>query len=758
MKHFRFPISDFRFQPRFRSVRSVALWLVLVLYSQAPCGEAIYLQSGEEYVGAVERIAKGQLHALIGDKPQAFPLGSVQRIEFQRPRLLDDVATVADLPSREPFFAEVLNPKTDDLRSRFPQAGIVVLADETVVTLRTDGAWEIKQFEAWRILEDRGAESAMRSLTYFPDRQQVEVLFGLTVAPDGTVAHLADTAMKDEALYARLPAYNFEHRLRFTLKGAVPGATFILATARRGKASLLEPFVLDKVFWDEDPALRRSVRLAIEEKARDLVATATANGPKDWGKDGLWEIKDAPQTFREPMMPPEETFAPRLVVAFPKADWPAVARTFAAKADAAASLPTKGVPPRALFDQVRQAIRLEKVPLDAQPDGPAAPAATLVRGYGTPVERALLLAALLRGAGQKADVVLARSRRDGPLLPAAARLPGLTEAVVRLAADGKETWLEADDEDRGFGELDPEVQGGEGLDLTTGQLVAIPAMPPAAEAKTRSVEVELAPDGTALVRESQKLFGHFAADTRGLKDLTEDQRQKWAARYVGGEATGVDLLEFTHSDFNNANAEERMGFRYRVPMLAEKAGSFLILRLPNASVSATDVGRSTRERDLFWNSAEREETSFTVKAPPGYAVYAVGQKLDKKGAGWTLAAEWGGTGVGGTTLGGTTLGGTGVPPVTATGKPALSGGEGMPVPPGEANGKGAGGTGAGGTTLGGTGVPPVAQGQGAQGAVRFHEIWERSALTAPQAAYAAYRDARIARSRLRGEVIIFVKE
>lgn len=691
MRHFRFPISNFRFQKPLGSVRSVALWLVLLFSSQALCGEAIYLQSGEEYVGSLDSIVKGQLHAVINGQPQAFPLDQVHRIEFQRRRQHDDALKAADLAARGPLFAEALKPSTDELRHRFPQAGYVVLADETTVAVAADGAWEVKRFEAWRILADRGAESAMRHITYFPDRQQAEVLFALTVGPDGAVGHLADTAMKDEALHSRLPAYNFQHRLRFTLKGAVPGATLFLATAHRGRASLLEPLALDKVFWDEEPALKRSVRLVVEEGAKNLVATATANGPQDWGKDGLWEVKDAPQTFREPMMAPVESFAPRLIIAYPKDEWAYVAKAFSEWAGGPVALPTKGVPPRALFDRVRQSIRLERVPLEALPNGPAWPAVTLNRGYGTEVERALLLAALLRGAGHKADVVLARRREDGPLLPAAPRLHALAEALVRLTADGKVTWLQADDQDRGFGELNPEVQGGEGLDLATGKIIAIPLAPPAAEAKVRSVEVELAADGAATVRDQLKLTGHYAADARGLKDLTQDQLGKWAARYATGDATGVDLLEFTHSDFNNANAEERLSFAYRVPGLAERAGSFLILRLPNASVSATDVGRSTRERDLFWEGAEREETTFTLKAPPGYRVYAMGQKLEHKGDGWSLTAEF-------------------------------------------------------------------AADVSAKGTVRFHEVWQRSALSAPKDSYAAYRDARIARSRLRGEVIVFVKE
>jgi len=685
MRHARFP------RPHVLSVLSV-LWVLSVLASPALAGEGIYLQSGEEYFGTIERIAQGRLHAVIEGRAQEFPLNQVHRIEFQRPRLLDDVAKASDLPRGVPFFAEALGPSTDELRKRFPQAGIVVLADETVVMVRASGAWELKRFEAWRILEDRGADSAMRSLTYFPGREQAEVLFGLTVAPDGSVAHLSDMAMKDEALYARLPAYNFQHRLRFTLKGAVPGATLFLATAHRGKASLLEPLVLDRVFWETEPILRRSVQLVAEDGAKTLVATAAANGPKDWGKDGLWEIKDAPQLFREPMMPPEEAFAPRLLIAYPKTEWPDVARAFLERAGGAAALPTKGVPPRALFDQVRLSVRLEHVPLEALPDGPAKPDTVLVRGYGTEVERALLLAALLRGAGHKADLVLARPRQDGPLLDTVARLDGFADAIVRLtAANGAVTWLQTDDEDRGFGELAPEVQGAEALDLATGKVIAIPVPAPAAEATTRTVEVALAPDGAATVSDRYTLRGHCAAEFRGLKDLTRDQLAKWAARYVGGQATGVDLVEFTHSDFANANPEERLQFTYRLPAVAEKAGDFLVLRLPNAAVSATDVGRTSRERDLFWSGVEREETAFVVKAPPGYAVYAVGGKSELKGGGWSLTAEF-------------------------------------------------------------------ATDPSAKGTVRFRETWERSALTAAKDAYAAYRDARIARSRLRGEVIVFVKE
>jgi hypothetical protein len=128
-----------------------------------------------------------------------------------------------------------------------------------------------------------------------------------------------------------------------------------------------------------------------------------------------------------------------------------------------------------------------------------------------------------------------------------------------------------------------------------------------------------------------------------------------------------------------------------VPALAERAGGFLVVRLPNASVAAGEVGRSTRERDLFWEGPEREEAEFTLQAPAGYKVYALGEGAEKTGDGWALSAAF----------------------------------EADPSAP---------------------------------GVVKFRETWDRSALSAPRDAYAAYREARIRRSRLRTEVIVFVKE
>ena len=669
--------------------RGLALWLLAALAPgpAALADEAIYLNSGEEYRGTLRAIADGKVLCEIAGKERVFELANLQRIEFQRRRQFDDVAKAGELPALPVF--QAIAPTTEALAKRFPQAGRVVLYDSTRVRLQAGGRYEVERLEAWRILHERAADSAKRALAYFPDRQRVAVLYGLTVAPDGTVSRVADSAMKDEALYAAQPAYDVQHRFRLNLRGPVPGATLILATRISGTASPLEPLVVDRVFHGPEPALRREVRLVRDEGAQGEVSVAALNGLAD-ATDGVWAVEGAPQLFPEPLMPPVGAFAPRLVLAWPQATWAGIARAFRRRAGGAARVRRDGTPAE-LFALVRTQVRIERVPLDALPDGPAKPAQVLARGYGTEVERALLLAALLRGAGQQAETVLVRARGAGPLVEAVPRLRGLNRAVVRTAGPGgKAVWLQADDEDRGWAELDPDVQGAQGLGLAAGAVVAVPVLATAAESLERTVEVELAPDGSAKVTDLYRLHGRYAHAYRDLRGLTDAQLRKWVTGFVGRERTGVHLLEFDHSDFAKANAVERLRLVYRVPALADRAGRFLLLRLPNAEAPAPEVGRSTRQRDLFWSGGEREAVEFVVRAPAGYRVYALGEALAAKGDGWSAAAAFDSDAA-------------------------------------------------------------------APGLVRFRDTWERSAIAEPQAAYAAYRAARIRRSRLRGEIIVFAK-
>jgi hypothetical protein len=189
--------------------------------------------------------------------------------------------------------------------------------------------------------------------------------------------------------------------------------------------------------------------------------------------------------------------------------------------------------------------------------------------------------------------------------------------------------------------LDTGVQGAQGLDLATGEIVTVPARDARLESATRVVEVNLEADGSAVVDDRFSLTGRWARGFRDLGDLAEEEARKWASSFVGSEIAGVDLVRWSHSDFQKANAEETITFKYRVPMLAQAAGDFLVLRMPNARYAPTEVGRSTRTYDMMWYGRDSAQVRFTVRAPEGYTAYAVGEGATKEAPGWRYGAQFG---------------------------------------------------------------------------------------------------------------------
>ena len=600
--------------------------------------DTLILKSGEQYQCTIESSTEGELLCRTAGEARTFPIERLQRIDFQRQRLFDDIETADALAEADPLFAEVLGVDTAELKSTYPEAGYVVLKDETNVTIR-GSRYAVERTRAWRIIEQRGADSASRAIYYFPGINEPQVVFGITVGPSGEVVHLSDVAVKDEAVYPGQPEYNYLHRLRFSLKNAVPGSTLFVKTRLLGTATVRLPMVVDRTFWGEEPALARTVSWDADEATRRRMSVETSGGLQISGIDSV--TLSAPQVFWESLMPPTSGFAPRIVIAYPAAGWPDVAGAFTSTIADGGRVDTGVTRAEALYDLVRNTVRTIGVPLDALPAPPRAPAEVFDERYGTVVEKALLLERLLHERGYKASTVLVRGRDSGPLLEGAPRLKGFDSAVVRLVtAEGDTVWLQCDSTKRAFAELSGDVQGASGLDLSTGEVVLVPPRAPAMEGQARSTEVTLEEDGSALVTDRYELTGNHASGMRFIADMSADEAHKWAASAVGSVLPGVELVEFEHSMFEPLDEVETLSFTYRVPALAQKAGGFLILRLPNARFSPVEVGRSERRYGLFWLGAEEERSSFRIIPPEGYEPYALPEGATFEEDGWLLEASF----------------------------------------------------------------------------------------------------------------------
>lgn len=245
----------------------------------------------------------------------------------------------------------------------------------------------------------------------------------------------------------------------------------------------------------------------------------------------LFERRDAPAIPQlEPFPPSDAPPAPSVAFSTGRS-WADVAARLGALADAALAGADLSGPARELArgepardELVRRAVawlhanaRATGVELGERPPAPARPADVLRRRQGDAQDLAVLLAGLLRAAGQDARVAYLRARWHD----VSPDLPGLGEldhAVVRV--EGKPPiWIDPTEPFAAPGELPPAAEGR--LALVAGRgtrgLVRTPESPSSRNAAIVRRELALAALGPARIVETRTLGGVLAARERAFR-------------------------------------------------------------------------------------------------------------------------------------------------------------------------------------------------------------------------------------------------
>ncbi|MCE9575246.1 MAG: DUF3857 domain-containing protein [Deltaproteobacteria bacterium] len=213
---------------------------------------------------------------------------------------------------------------------------------------------------------------------------------------------------------------------------------------------------------------------------------------------------------------------------------------------------------------------------------PRAPAATIAAGSGSPRDRAVVLVALLRGAGLPAEVALIAPGAGTDVDRALPEIEALDHPLVRTRLDGVDLWIDPAEAALPAGQLSDRDQGRLALVLArdTQDLVATPSSTSADNGirKLRTLRVSEFREGSATEVTEER--GVFADHLRGwLADIPAGDTKATFGAYVRGVFQG-DLARISH----NATAPVTEPFR---------------LTLEVASASAVFTDRMDTEVDLM---------------------------------------------------------------------------------------------------------------------------------------------------------------
>jgi len=623
---------------RMRRLTATTFLVLLQTFSVCTLADTLYLRDGEQVSGSLKQMTAETVVFDARDGLKTWPKSDVLRIQLQRARPYDDVETADQIVEADLKACIATQPSEAD----FPADGFVTLLERLTFDLSEPGTVKKTERRILKVLRQRGEDVGSENVWYFEDTDAPEIDFALTVTPDGRVLHLSDAALKNEVLYAQLPAYRRLARYRFACKEPRPGSILdVQHTVRLKRGTPLEPFYAGVLFREGAPILRKEVVVIVPSAQEEEVAVQLA-GPEvvrfaRGGRDGVvrlaWMLAEPQPGIRgEPLMPPKKQFAPSLTLGR-AATWEHVAAAYAAALEAVPPL-TKELEAKAvelagnggaeaIYSFVARNVRTAPVAQWQFRITPYPPAETASRGLANELDKNFLYMKMLEAAGIECTFALVRSRNRGPLSEQVPSLRAFDRSAVHLVEKGVYSNVSSDR--LAFGVLPAGLHDAPAL-----LIVPKGATPtrtqgvlPEQERETTRFEAALDADGGLDITVRYSGLGNSGAWMRGWKDLDEQELRNRIEQVAGSLHPAAVLEDYETTDLADLAADPAITVHCAIPGYAVKAGDALMFfNIPTVSYSAAEVGRPTREYDLMWGHVRREVCEGVVHLPEGFKVHS----------------------------------------------------------------------------------------------------------------------------------------
>ena len=479
---------------------------------------------------------------------------------------------------------------------------------------------------------------------YYQDRP---ALRARVIEPDGDVTEIDPTLVSD-APVAPVASYGVSDRRR--VEAPLPrlqiGAVVEQEIVTIDREPMLSAGTIDTtpiggqvptlstVIAYSAPAARKvhhvERRLPPGVRARHQIA----NGRESW----VYQIGILPARGpAEPDVPADVVVQPYVGVGT-AASWAAVAREYRAVLDARIADGPIAWPAEvaqvasidavnALAAWMRRRVRYTGIEFGQASNVPWPPAQTVKRGFGDCKDMALVLVALLRQAGIRADVALLDA---GPGMDVDPDLPGMgafDHAIVRARVDGRDVWIDAVEPLMRPGQLPPRDQGRRVLVIAddTRGLASTPAAAPG-ENTVREVRTFVAAEsGRSQLTEVTRATGVFERDLRGWFLLTRSHevRRSYAEYVEGAHGGTLDTMSWTRAEdlglpFELTVAAKDVRVVYADPWQLDirLRPSPVLERVPP---TVTEGAGAARTEDFAWPFPQVYEIENRIVMPHGFA-------------------------------------------------------------------------------------------------------------------------------------------
>ena len=531
----------------------------------------------------------------------------------------------------------------------------MVLGELQVTRVLPTGLASTYYQEVIRVRTQRGAEALMRrSISYAPDRQEVEVVRVRIVKPDGTTV---DTWDESEASESE-PWYRLYYDTRsrsLVVSGLAAGDVLEVAWRVHDTArdNLLSDSFGDLTQIDGPYPKRRFDYVLVAPAARKLHANAP-EGVRQSERSlpgGLvehrWSVEGVARIEPEPMMPPAIEVG-RFLHVSTFASWEEVGRFYwglvrdqlqptqelRATAEQLAAKALGGKRPgkartreetealvRAVYGFVVTQVRYVGLEFGIHGYKPYRVDQVLQRRFGDCKDKASLMHALLEALGIDSRLVLLRMRRLGNLPEAPASLAAFNHAILYVPS--LDRWLDGTAAYTGSGELPSEDWGASVLVVEPEGPSRFGRVPEAATGENvveTEYAVTLAADGSATIDGRSRVAGAQAAPYRQAYEAASSRRSLLEQAF-GRIWPAVRVVSVEMSPLARIEEPVELRFRLAAPGLAQPDGDGLRFTPFGVQRGFSErwAALAKRRYDLLVGDPDEIRSTYRVALPRGWA-------------------------------------------------------------------------------------------------------------------------------------------
>ncbi len=519
-------------------------------------------------------------------------------------------------------------------------ADAILLNHDVTIDLKSKSEWTFTEKVTKKILTYAGMKNNSElKLSYNPAWDKVSITDAIIKSPDGSIKKLESKELNlmDEPWSGSAPRYPAGKILVASLPGVQTGSEIQYTITREHKD---RPFFgIIGLFRNFDPIARKKVVLTYDGKLPVNISPAP-EGVKESkdvsnGKVRMtWEVENAPAIKSEPALPPVWSFVPSIFIS--TGDWKSygvasseVLEKAAADQSQSAAMALKLTEKLSSDTEKILAIR-NFVAENIRPIGPGfddLPAScvtpadkVLADRYGNGADHAVLLCAMLRAAGLKAELVLASGFTGLPgLFEKIEEYPQLVFGDVLVRVNYGKSSIILNDTNQ-YASLGTSPHNGKYcLNLADGSIDIIKTGKDFQNYLRTVCLIKLKADGYAGIEISNLFFGgNFGSANQMFSEFTPEQRSRYFQRAVTDISQSAVPAKDLTADFKSYPG--RQSIAVDVERYAVRDNGLFYFNLPgNMLRGIFAAGEATRINPYFRSEPMRLSMQYVIDLPENNA-------------------------------------------------------------------------------------------------------------------------------------------